>query len=425
MQPRDIRRLRGLKSLVHDAVDESTELVDVGHESTMRVVTKITDQVEPLRGPVRAVDTFRRLATRGILRTVRIVNRSIEVVTDGALDVAERLYVDEEMPALVPMRSDTIRTGRWIADAAEGVVNAAVGDHLETKKNGLDMSMLFRLRDRYVSLDGDGLRDLAVDEAGRVALFVHGLGTTEWSWCLEGETYHGDPSASFGTLLERDVGHTPIYLRYNTGRHVSDNGRALAAHLERLVSAYPVPISDLTLIGHSMGGLVIRSACHYGERAGHQWTSRVRRVFCLGSPHRGAPLAKLGHVLGGVLETIDLPATRIGARILSGQSAGIRDLRHGAVIDEDWLRTDAEALSDAALLPHAAHYFVSASITRDSRHPIGRLLGDLMVRLPSSSGPLLRERHFAIATSHQGGVMHHQLQNHPALYGELRRACAE
>lgn len=431
MRKRDIRRWRGLKALVHDAVDATTDLVELGHESTSRAVTSVTDRVPPLREPVRLVDGVRRLSTRGVLGTVKLINRAVESVTDVALDVAERAHGaedDDRVVEAVPMRSDAIDTGAWAGDAALGLVNAAVGDHLGSRRSGLDMRMEVRIADRYVALEPDVLREVAPGASPRVALFVHGLGTTEWSWCLEAQAYHGDPTASFGSLLERDLGFTPVHVRYNTGRRISDNGRALSETLERLVSAYPVPIEDLTLIGHSMGGLVIRSACHHAlmERSvgrGCDWTSRVRRVFCLGSPHRGAPLAKLGQVLTDALDVVDLPATKITARILGARSAGIRDLSHGAIVDEDWLHSDPAAMTETELLPEARHYFFSATVTEDPDHPLGRLVGDLLVRTESADGPSIREHRFPIELGRYGGVMHHQLQNHPAVYAQIRRAC--
>ncbi len=422
-----ISKWRGLKSLVHDAVDWTTDLVDLGHESTMRSVRRVSDRIGPLRRPVRLVDGVRRFVTRGVLTTIRRTNRAVEVVSDAALNAAER--ASGEPPAAasgegVALRSDVTRTAAWLGDAALGLANAAIGDRLSEGRNGLDLSMVFRLNDRYVELDRDVLRAVAPDAGPRVALFVHGLATTEWSWCLEAEAYHGDPGICFGSLLERDLGFTPVFLRYNTGRRVSQNGRLLAAELQRFVAAYPVPIEDLTLVGHSMGGLVLRSACHYGALGEQSWTSRVRRVFCLGSPHRGAPLARLGHTLTAALDAIDLPATQVIARILAGRSAGIRDLRHGAVIDEDRRLPDGSAASDVAWLPHARHYLVSATVTADPDHVVGRLLGDLLVRVPSASGPALRKSQFAIHTRRYGGVLHHQLQNHPAVYEQLRRACS-
>ena len=415
---KDIRKWRGLKSLVHEAVDSVTDLVDLGHESTMRSVRRLSDHVGPLRRPVRLVDGVRRFATRGVLTAVRGVNLAVELVGDAALAAAER--VSREPPAVgseeaIPLRSDAARTRAWVGDAALGLVNGAVGDHLSESGNGLDLSMVFRINDRCVQPDRDALRAAAPDARPRVALFVHGLGMTEWSWCRQAETYHGEPGVNFGSLLQRDLGFTPVFLRYNTGRRVSQNGRRLAAELRRFVEAYPVPIEDLTLIGHSMGGLVIRSACHYGGLEEHSWTSHVRRVVCLGSPHRGAPLAKLGHALTEGLDAIDLAATRIVARILGARSAGTRDLRHGVIVDD--------AARDVTWLADARHDFVSATVTDDPDHVVGRLVGDLLVPVPSATGPALKQSHFAIHTSRLGGVRHLQIQNHPAVYRQLRRAC--
>lgn len=436
------RRLLGLKALLHDAVDLTTELVADGFESTARTVKRVTALVEPLAGPVAAIDALRQVSTAGVLGSVRAVNRTVQVVSDLGLELAERLASSQSdaqaaasadegtaaEPAL-PMRSDALDSAAGLGDAALGLVNAVVGDHLHRRDNGLGLEMKFRLRDHYVPLTRAALTQILPAASPKVALFVHGLGTTEWSWCLAAAAYHGDPAASFGTLLERDLGYTPVWLRYNTGRHISENGRQLAAELARFVAAYPVPIEELVLVGHSMGGLVVRSACHYASEQRLGWLLHVRRVFCLGSPHRGAPLAKLGQVLTSVLRAIDLPGTQIPGRLLAGRSAGIKDLRHGALLDEDWLGRDPDALAPAepsavALLPQVTYYFVSATVTADPGHPLGHLIGDLLVRLPSSSGPLTRAGTFAIETQHFGGVMHHQLQNHPAVYEVLRAACA-
>lgn len=426
-EARPLRRLRGLKALVHDAVDATTELVREGHESTARVVRRVTDRIEPLAEPVAAVDEVRRLGTAGVLASVRGVNRAVEVLTDLGLDAAERaLPAPAAAPAALPMRSDATRSAAWVGDAALGLVNAAVGDHLRARGNGLDLDMLFRARDRYVDPSStDELAAALPAPSRRLALFVHGLGTTEWSWCLEADGYHGDPATTFGTLLEHDLGFTPVYVRYNTGRRVAHSGRALAEGLERLFSAYPVGVEDLTLIGHSMGGLVARSACHHGLERGHRWVGGVRRVFCLGSPHRGAPLARLGDGLARALGAVDLPGTRIGARILEGRSAGVKDLQHGAIVDADFLDVDAEALArEAPRVPDARHYFLAATVTPDPDHPLGRLLGDLMVRVESAEGPVVEHRSFPIETGRHGGMMHHQLQNHPSVYEQIRRACA-
>jgi pimeloyl-ACP methyl ester carboxylesterase len=128
-----------------------------------------------------------------------------------------------------------------------------------------------------------------------------------------------------GEALARELGYTPVYVHYNSGLHVSTNSRALADQLERLVAAWPVPIDELVLLGFSMGGLVARSACD--DAAGQAWVKRVGMVICLGTPHQGAALEKLGHAVSGALAVSDV--TRPLGRIASRRSQGIKDLRHG------------------------------------------------------------------------------------------------
>jgi pimeloyl-ACP methyl ester carboxylesterase len=432
-----MRRIRGLKLLVHDAVDATTDLIQEGIDSTARTVRKVTAQVEPIPGSAETIDALVRHPATAVLRTIKLVNRGVAVLSDAGLALVERVASPPEAPTepggvelepAIKLRSDTLKSSGWALDAGLGLLNGVVGDHLQKSNNGLDLGMSFRSHDHYVPLERAALLTALPAATPKLALFVHGLGTTEWSWCLAAEAYHGNPAINFGSLLERDLGYTPLWLRYNTGRHVSENGRLLSAELERLVAAYPAELEELVIVGHSMGGLVARSACHYGRQQNQRWIGLLRHVFCLGSPHRGAPLEKLGNVVSRVLGSIDLPATRIPARILSGRSDGIKDLRYGALVDEDWFGRDPDALRDEGchevpLLPNVSYHFVSATVTSDPEHPLGHLVGDLLVRLPSSSGPVIRTGVFDIETRRFGGIMHHQLQNHPAVYAVLRQAC--
>jgi pimeloyl-ACP methyl ester carboxylesterase len=183
-------------------------------------------------------------------------------------------------------------------------------------------------------------------------------------------------------------GSTSVYLRYNSGRHISSNGRSLADLLDRLCSAWPVPVESLSLIGHSMGGLVLRSACWYGKEAGLPWIRRLRRVVCLGTPHHGSPVERAGHALDRTLRSIRyVEPVMFGHR----RSAGIKDLRHGNLLDEDWQGHGPDQSADdrrrsVPLLAGVDYFFAAASVGRHHRDPKGRIFGDWLVHSGSAVG---------------------------------------
>jgi pimeloyl-ACP methyl ester carboxylesterase len=417
------KRARGLKALVHDAVDFTVDLVEEGHESTARMAMRLLRLAPPLVAPAQLIDDLRRATTALNLDSIRAVNRAIERLTNAGLDaalVAQLLPLAETSGgAPVPMRSDAVGSAGWLSDAAIGALNGIVGDYLHQQGNGLDLGLSLRRGDALHPVDGPDAPEIA---SRSVAVFVHGLAATEWSWCWDAAVYHGDAATSFGTLLERDLGLSALFARYNSGRRVSDNARLLARALERLVEHNP-SIEEIVLVGHSMGGLVARCACHLARE--ERWLGKVTRVVSLGAPHQGAPLAKLGHLVPTILGHIDHPGTRIPAAILARQSAGIRDLRRGVVLDDAWNRSPESAAKEVPLVDSIAYAFVAATVTRDPAHPLGQLLGDALVRIPSASGTTERSRTFGIETRCFGGIVHHQLQNHPDVYAFLLESCRQ
>jgi pimeloyl-ACP methyl ester carboxylesterase len=276
-----------------------------------------------------------------------------------------------------------------------------VGDTLERDRSALTQPMSIRV--------GGAPADASAFAAAtpRMAVFLHGLMETEFSWGT-GDTY--------GARLAADGGWTPVYVRYNSGRRISENGRALCELLAATVAGWPVPVAEIALIGHSMGGLVARSATHHGAEEGAEWVRLVSHVVSLGTPHRGAPLEEIVHLGSAALDL--LPETRPVSRFLRRRSGGIRDLRRGSLVDDDWKDADPDALRAVAcreipLLAGATHCFVSASVTRSPRHPVGRLIGDMLV-LGSSAAPWRDQEVF-----HIGGAGHFALLNHPRVYDRL------
>jgi pimeloyl-ACP methyl ester carboxylesterase len=251
-------------------------------------------------------------------------------------------------------------------------------------------------------------------------VFVHGLCESDDAWKLGAQRH-----VPYGSQLERDLGYTPLFVRYNSGRHISDNGRDLANLLDELTGMWPVEIHEIALIGHSMGGLVARSACHHATSS--DWVGKVRHAFTLGAPHRGAPLEQLANVASSAFAL--LPETRTFARMLNIRSAGIKDLRYGYLCEEDWFGHDADAFmrntaNEIPFLSSANNYFVCATVAREADAPAARLVGDLLVLRASAwaQGRRGERLRFPIDNyRHVGSVNHFDLLNHPAIYVQLRR----
>jgi pimeloyl-ACP methyl ester carboxylesterase len=300
--------------------------------------------------------------------------------------------------------------------AVIAAITGLTGDRLEEEGSPLAQPMALRVKGEPVPLEPDALAAAFPNATPHIVVFLHGLMETEFSWGT-GETY--------GTRLERDLGYTPMTVRYNSGLHISQNGRCLSELMEELVAAWPVEVERIALVGHSMGGLVARSACHRGAEDGAAWAQLVKTSVSLGTPHLGAPLEQAVHYLSAGLAR--LPETRPFANFLRRRSGGIRDLRQGSLVDEDWRDCDPNALRAAAcaeipLLEGATHCFISATVTRSDRHPVGRLIGDTLVLKPSATGRsrtrrIPFEEEFGM---HLGGAHHFALLNHPAVYEKLR-----
>jgi hypothetical protein len=318
--------------------------------------------------------------------------------------------------------SDTPR-----GEVVVGALNGAWGDSLARWRNPLALRMAVRVAGRDVELTGNGLNAAFADASGDVVVFVHGLCETDRAWWLHAADHYGDAHSSHGARLAQLADVTPVYLRYNTGLHISDNGEQLAGLLDALVARWPVPLHRLTLVGHSMGGLVIRSACCHADGGDQTWLPLVRRIVYLGSPHLGAPLELAATAAGVALRK--LPETRPLASALASRSVGIKDLRYGDIRPTDWADLAdpdawrAEPTDCAALHADAQHYYIGATLTRDRDHPVARIVGDALVTFPSASGKSTRrDLAFEIDRGcHLGGLHHFDLLNHPRVWALLRQ----
>jgi pimeloyl-ACP methyl ester carboxylesterase len=394
----------------------SSELVDLGRlggDALARPAAAIGDVHRAVSGRVFGV--------LGLLGApVRLVHDGISTLAYGGVRGAMRVVPS----ALVaPVARTVPPTARAMADSrlgslALGALNGAIGDTIVGTHPELALELTVRRRGGVVVLDSEGLASAFPDAGPRLAVFVHGLCETEAGWRLGGRPWYGE-------RLRDELGYTPVEVRYNTGLHVSDNGRRLSEALDNLVKAWPVAVEEVALVGHSMGGLVARSACHYGAADEAGWTRSVRHVFCLGTPHLGAPMEKAANLAGWALTR--LPEMRPFGELVNLRSAGIKDMRFGSCVEPDWCDCDPDEYlrdrcTEVPFLDTATYYFVGATLSRRAEDPLGRIVGDLLVNFPSASGNGRRRRiGFEIDNGrHLGGLTHLALLNHPDVYAQIR-----
>jgi pimeloyl-ACP methyl ester carboxylesterase len=398
MQRQEIRSLADL------AGEGSRVLATLVRDMHDGIARRVFGAIGPSSKPVETIHNTVAAAT------YYAVDRGVRASLNGAGALASELYGRDE--------DDTVQSHPKVAGAI-AALNGIYGDELVNRGNEFALSLQIRQHGDPVALTAASVAKAFPQATGRLAVFVHGWCLTERSWWRPPRT--GESPRPYGTRLRNDLGFTPVYLRYNTGLHISRNGRVFADLLNQLRTLWPVPIEEIALVGHSMGGLVARSACHYGVQHRHGWTDAVRHVVCLGSPHLGADLEKGVNAASWALAR--LPETRALASFLNARSAGVKDLRFGALLDEDWSDCDPdEFLQDRChevpFLPGAGYHFVATT----AAPPLGRLTGDHLVR-PHSAAGRGSSRRIPFEPAHGltlTGLHHFDLLNHPSIYAKLR-----
>jgi pimeloyl-ACP methyl ester carboxylesterase len=313
--------------------------------------------------------------TRGITGMVFQTVQGITQLVGQGLDVA----LTHLQPVLEKLDKNKPESVERIAVLS--ALNGVLGDQLSASNNALALPMTLHFQGQAVQLP---LQAPLPQVNGKILLLVHGLCMNDLQWHTtntEGTTHN------HGIALAQALGYTPIYLRYNTGKHTSQNGQALNALLQQVVTHWPVPVEEIAIVAHSMGGLVSRSAAHYGQ--GSQWLTRLKHMIFLGTPHHGAPLERAGNWVDVILEST--PYTRPYAKLGQIRSAGITDLRFGNVVDEDWqekprFKRQADTRKLVPLPEQVPCYSVAATAASHRCSLADRLLGDGLVPLKSALG---------------------------------------
>ncbi len=373
--------LRGASRLAIEATRSVTDLVEAMH-LTIGAGPAVLGR--PLEKPTRALTSLVYGSIRGV---TKLVGTSI----------------DRALAQLAPLVRDGAAGSE--REAVLAVLNGVLGDYLAATGNPLAIQMQLRQGGHPLQLERRALRALLPEAGGKLLVLVHGSCLNDRRWLRLGHDH--------GASLARDLGYTPVYLLYNSGLHISTNGRAFATLLEELV-----------IVGHSMGGLVARSACHYGEVAAHHWRPRLAKLVCLGSPHHGAPLERGGNWIDLLLgvSRYSAPLARLGKI----RSAGVTDMRFGLVLDEHWEGRERFAHHGDPRrnlkLPDGVECYAIAASTAPG--PRAKLAGDGLVSVDSALGRHRKpELTLAFPETHQWigyGMSHFELLNRAEVYTTLR-----
>jgi len=329
------------------------------------------------------------------------LHRGIATAVYGGLGGGLRLAsrgLDRAAATGVGPRLEAGARGRFVSSA----VNGLIGDRLLRERPQLAIPMALRLHGADVEPEPESLAAAYPEATGQLVVFLHGLCENESYW-----RFHRDRTGTTYAEALAERGWTPLMLRANTGLPLRENGAALTALLQRAVEAWPVPVTRIALVGHSLGGLVMRAAGAVGSEVEEPWSRRVTDVITLGTPHLGAPIAwGIGHGSRGLSK---LKETAAFGRILDLRSQGVHDLVAGLA-------------EDVPPLPHARYHLVSATLTRSERHPVGHVVGDLLVRPRSAYGRAGGRTLFPGAdVLHVGRTDHFGLLNHPEVHAAMRR----
>ena len=396
--------LRGAASLTTDAVAGLISLVEAMH-------ARIASLPRP---PGAAASPLDDEHTRGITGLVYETVRGVTHVVGGS---AEALLGWLGPTLTAP---DPHQPPRAEREAVVAALNGLLGDHLAATDNPLAIAMSFRQAGRQLVAERLAMRARLVTASPRLLVLLHGLCMNDLHWQRAGHDH--------GEALARELGYTPIYLHYNSGLSVSTNGRILAQLMERLYDAWPVPIERLVMLGHSMGGLVARSAIHHGtliQRGGLRWPTRVNDLVCLGTPHQGAPLEVAGHGIELLLGAAPYAAPL--ARLGKLRSAGIQDLRHGNIVSGRVGDDGTHAQPQVGLPSTTRCYAVAASLGPAAGNSTvkAKLPGDGLVPVASALGRHgAPDRRLAFAEDRQAVVHetgHLDLLSSAQVFGLLRQ----
>jgi pimeloyl-ACP methyl ester carboxylesterase len=387
--------LQGITRLIKDATIGITDLVEAMHK---RVV----------HPPFLPSTPIQHLITNIAGITYKNIKWSTQFIGGG---------LDKILGQLAPVLGEIESTDE--REAIRSALNGVIGDYLEEEENPLKVTMQFRHQSKAIPLDSKSLEDTYSTINGKILLMVHGSCMNDIQWTRKEHNH--------GAALAKELNKTHIYLHYNSGRHISFNGKNFNELLEKLVLHWPVPIEELVIVAHSMGGLVARSAMYYGHQQQKTWTEHLKKIVFLGTPHHGSSFERTGNYLDVILESI--PYAKPFARLGKIRSAGVTDLRYGNLIDEDWQGNDrfevqGDQRQNIPLPKRIECYSIAAVIGKATDSVSSRMLGDSLVDVKSALGQhgnpaknlYFKEKNTWVAYENT----HLDLLNNPKIYVKIK-----
>ncbi len=365
------------------AMQATTARVKEMHQAIATQSFDILTRIPLVAGPASVVQKAHDAIAGGVYA-------AIHHGTGGVLGAAS--LVERNLPGSVEDRPP----GR-LASGVRSALNAAFGDHLAQAGNVLAIAMGIHVDGRPVAPDRDALAAVFPAPGKRLCIFIHGLAFDEHCWQPAGAG-----EIDFAREIQADFGYTPLLLRYNTGLPIADNGARLAGLLEELLAAWPEPVEELLLIGHSMGGLIARNACEVAAAGDLHWPQVTSMLICLGSPHLGSPVERLGQAVTVALDKHAITAPL--GKIAASRSQGVKDLRHGP--------------GASTVTPHAiALRFIGGTLTDDVDHPLADWFGDGLVTMGSATDhPVTGD----VLSARIGGIAHMALATEPRVYAQIK-----
>jgi pimeloyl-ACP methyl ester carboxylesterase len=358
--------LRGIAQLATQGTTGVTRIVEGVHQSVLGTLGIAAGNAP---GQTRGMTGLIYKSIRGITqlagKSVQTALAKLEPLLGSQIDGEES--ASEESPQRA---------------AVLAALNGVLGDRLAASKSPFATPMTLRYNGAALNWQA---MPLIPGARSKVLLLIHGLCMNDLQW----NTHHDPHSSNHAAVLGTALRASPVYVRYNTGLHTSENGALLAQQLEQLVAHWPVPVEEIIVLAHSMGGLVIRSACHAAQQNKQRWLRALGSIVFLGTPHHGAPLERAGNWVDVLLGST--PYTKPFTQLAKLRSAGITDLRYGYVLPSDWqghdrFRRKPDTRAPVPLPKGVACYAVAATLAGKRGKLADRLLGDGLVPLHSALG---------------------------------------